>query len=166
MLSSISPGTPSNISTTCADFSPVAPLVRMDNGTLIVPPAGISLPSMSTVVHVQLGALRTHFTGRSRVFRSVASNFTSVCGATKPASSDAGIALIGHSAICSATCRARSAICCCCGAACVIRAHAMAMTVAAQETKRGQAGRAVNFMGFPLVHRSSARPTLEPHARY
>ena len=147
MLSSTSPGTPSNISTTCAAFSPVAPLVRMESGTFSVPPAGISLPSMSTVVQVQLGALRTHFTGRSRVFRSVASNFTSVCGATKPASSDAGIALMGHSAICSATCRARSASCCCCGAACVNRAQAIAMMVAAQERKRGQARRAVNFMG-------------------
>ena len=49
---------------------------------------------------------------------------------------------------------------------CAKWAHAMAMTVAAQETKRGQAGRVVNFMGFPLVHRSSVRPTLEPYARH
>ena len=108
---------PSKARITSADFSPVAPLVRNDRGTSIVPPGGISLPSMSTTVQVQLAALRTHRATLSDVLRSTALNWTVVLGDTKPASSRAWSALTGHRAICAATWRARSAICCTCARA-------------------------------------------------
>jgi hypothetical protein len=103
------PGTPPKVSTTSAAFSPVAPLVFIEIGTSIVPPAGIVLPTRSSVVQVQLGALRTQVTGWFVVLRSMAVNFTSERGCTNPASTDAGSAFTGHSAICRASSRSRVA---------------------------------------------------------
>ena len=97
------------MSTTSAVFSPVAPLVFIEIGTSSVPPAGIDFPTMSRVVHVQLGALRTQVTAWAEVLRSVATNFTSECGCTNPASTDAGSAFTGQRAIWRASSRSRAA---------------------------------------------------------
>ena len=73
-------------------------LTFMVTGTCSVPRAGICLPTISMVVHWQLGTACCTVSGFSVVFTSVKLPSSTVCGATMPKSSPAGSAITFMSA--------------------------------------------------------------------
>ena len=86
---------PSKTRLICAERFPTECAVFIDIGMSIVPIAGMTLPTMSTVVQVQLGFAILMVTGRSSGFTSLIVADTVVPGSTTPKSTPGGSAFIG-----------------------------------------------------------------------
>ena len=80
---------------TFATFAPIASFVFIDIGMSIDPCAGICFPTMSTVVHVQLGVAFSMKIACDEALESRIVPSTTECGRTTPKSTVAGLAEIG-----------------------------------------------------------------------